>query len=399
VSRLTAPLIGALCMLGACASSASAATLAVSGPDQQRPQPLFADVSGTADADSTVNVYFEVGGTSCGTTSQNHFEGRNIEGVATVNVPAGAFALRATQPNGGSRAGAYRMCAYLVRGGTTQDDAAATATLRYLAPPCPSSAFTITGAQDTGDGSATVGVTIPAPGNLSATGSSGGSGSAGSPTAGPASLRVIPSSANQGSLMSGIPVTETFTITYSQVHMAECADAGGATVTSTSESRTIVVSFKPTGKDIDGDKRPTWLRAVGGAALLNLYGKPGVLNQFFPICERGCEDISASMTIKVSKATQRRYRLPSRTIAKSGPIKQRGEALVSDLIATKAMVARLKKAKVKKLTTTATFVAVSPVKETVVKQQVFRVGRYNESIDVDRFCMGTAKDKICGKKK
>lgn len=398
--RLAAPLIGALCVLAACTSPASAATLAVSAPDQQQPALPFADVSGTADSTSTVQVYGEVGGTSCGTTAQNHFEGRSIGFVATADVAPGPFALRATQAGGGAQTGTYRLCSYLVRGGSSQVDATAEGTLRYLAPACPGSAFTLAGFQDTGDGGASVATTVPGPGRLIATGDGGGTGAAVSGAAGPVALVVRPGNAGQAALMSGIPVTETFTVTYTQQHLSACADASGATVNTTSESRTIAVSFKATGKDVDGGddvKRPTWLRAVGGADLLNLFGRPGVVNQIGPVCDAGCEDVSATMTIRVTAATQKRHRLPSRIIARSGAFKKRGEAVLADLVATKAMIARLKKAKVRKLTTTVTFDARRPIDETVTKKQVFHVGRRLKSVTYRRFCMGTAKDRLCGK--
>jgi hypothetical protein len=393
VFRPVAPVVAVLCALGVCAAPAPAATLGVSAPDQAQPQPLYVDATGQADEPSSLQVYGEIGGTSCGATPQDHFTGRTISFGSVSEVPAGPFTVRAQQP-GTQRPGVYRMCAYLTRSSGPEVVAAAAATVRYTAPPCPSAAFTLTGVRDVGSGSATVTATVPAAGRLTAAGSGGGSGTGGSAAAGPAALTVT-----AGQTAGATPVTETFTVTYERPQETECAAPDGSTVTTVRESRTIAVTFGPGGTGGGTPAGgPRWMRAVGGADLLDLYGsRPGVVNRIGPVCDGGCGEPAATMTIRVSAATQKRHRLPSRTIARSGAFKQRGEAVLADLVASRAMIARLRKAKVRKLTTTVTFDARRPVDETVTRTQVFRVGRRSSSVTPKRFCVGTAKDPLCGK--
>ena len=142
---------------------------------------------------------------------------------------------------------------------------------------------------------------------------------------------------------------------------------------------------------------PQWMRFVGGMNLLDLYSKGREVNQLGFVCPTpGCEFKGSTVTIKVSAAVQRKYKLPSRTIAKADKFSQKGTIMAAPVTVTAAMLARLKKAKVKTLATTVTLKAVGTVPGTVTKKLVFFVGRISKTAKYERFCIGTAKDKLCG---
>jgi hypothetical protein len=145
---------------------------------------------------------------------------------------------------------------------------------------------------------------------------------------------------------------------------------------------------------------PTWMRFVGGANVLDLYYKGREVNQLGFVCSTsgnaGCVFKGSTVTIKVSAAVQRKYKLPSRTIATADEFGKKGSIMSAPVTVTSAMLARLKRAKVKKLATTVTLKAVGSVPGTVNKKLVFFVGRMSKTAKYERFCIGTAKDKLCG---
>jgi hypothetical protein len=132
-----------------------------------------------------------------------------------------------------------------------------------------------------------------------------------------------------------------------------------------------------------------WVRAVGRANNLNV--KTATVTGFGAVCSPNCDASSVDMTLTmtVDAATQRKYKLPSKTIAKSTPFVARGDIVAADMTATAAMRKKLKR--VKQLPVTTTLVVRRPLAETATKKETFIIGATGKH----RFCMGTAADPLC----
>jgi hypothetical protein len=152
----------------------------------------------------------------------------------------------------------------------------------------------------------------------------------------------------------------------------------------------LVLPLAATPAIAEAPAAPEWVRAVGRAHNLNV--KSATITGFGFVCSTPlCTPVDATITMKVDAATQRRYKLPSRTIATSTPFAPRGEGVFSDMKATAAMRKKLKLVK-KKLPITTTLVVRSPIAATATNKESFVIG----TTDLHRFCIGTAGDPLCG---
>ena len=385
--RFVPLLLSSLLVLAGSAGSASAASLSLAAADQQSPQPFTVDVSGTADAPSRVEVLGEINGTTCAATREEAFTGREIVFLASADVPAGPFSAR-PQSNS-SRIGRLSLCAYLVRGSET--DASASASASYSLPACPTAAFTVTGVQTIQNSNgAVVSVDVPGHGHIAASGNRGGTGGGTAPGAGPATVDLVLASPPNKL------VTETFTLTYTRFLPTPCTGPDGVHTHEISERRTATVTPPPPGSGSTSGSEV--VRAVGATNLLDLFG--GRPFRPFSIVTTGgvARDakVDAVLTITVTAAVKAKHKLPSTTIAKTGPFVPNGEFVQATPKVTKAMLARLKKAKVKKLTTKMTWTVTSPLKSTTTKRQVLQVGKLSASVKYERLCLGSSNETFKG---
>lgn len=406
------------------APNALAATLSISAPDQESTAPLEVNASGTADVASTIFVYGERGGTSCGASPSAHStSGRTISVQMQKDVPAGEFAEKLTKSAG---TGEYRLCAYLKRPTLNAPDATATTTVRYRAPVCPSAAFTITGTQDRDSSSKSVTLEVPGQGSLAFRGDGGGSTYAQAPSQGSLTVTVYAGSATQQKLNSGQAASETFTVTFTRNLPSDCRTADGTETRTVSENRTVTLTFQPpppsggtTTPPPAGSPppqsapgpapqqsnppppqaviRPTpppngsadaaagrYFRALYYESLdffVNGIGGWGAL--CFP--NNDCVP-SATLKVTINAATRRKLKLPSTTIA-TGVTKKNGEAYTLRPAFSTKVKARLKKliqrGKLKRLKVTFVITVAAPGQPGVLSRTVVLTTKPKHRVIID----------------